>query len=146
MGANTCLAVDIEEETLEAAEMNARINKVEAQVDVLHTRQIYIGADLPTSDYTVANILPGALNRLASLLWMLTKPGGIICLSGMRPHELPAIQGIYRPYVDMSTSRVTEDSHPVYESWCMWEVKTKVLTNSDRRKLLDQITKSSVEA
>ena len=44
--------------------------------------------------------LPGALSMLAGTLWSFTKPGGMLCISGLRPHELPAIQRIYAPFVD----------------------------------------------
>ena len=40
---------------------------------------------------------------LAGTLWSFTKPGGLLCISGLRPHELPAIQRIYAPFVDLGS-------------------------------------------
>lgn len=115
LGASKCIAIDVDEDSLSAARRNIAINNVESIVDVIHTKSIYLGDDsFSESDITIANILPGALNRLGGTIWMLTKPGGLICLSGMRPHELAAIRTIYSPYVDLHTEQVEELSHDLY--------------------------------
>jgi ribosomal protein L11 methylase PrmA len=93
LGAKHCIAVDIDEDTLEAAQKNAGINHVKDSIQIVHTKSVYIGDNsFPLADITVANILPGPLSRLVAPLWLLTKPGGRLCLSGMRPHELPGIR------------------------------------------------------
>lgn len=93
LGARKCIAVDIDEDTLIAAKGNVERNLVSSVVEVIHTKTVYIGDNsLPTSDITVANILPGPLSRLVAPLWYLTKPGGWLCLSGMRPQELMGIK------------------------------------------------------
>ena len=62
LGAKHCVAVDIDEDTLIAAEMNGRINGVSEILDVVHTRSVYVGEDrFPISEVTVANILPVSL-------------------------------------------------------------------------------------
>ena len=59
LGASHCIAVDIDEDTLIAAEINGRINGVSDVMDVVHTRSVYVGEDrFPVSEVTVANILP----------------------------------------------------------------------------------------
>lgn len=93
LGVTKCTAVDIDEDTLVAAKNNAIYNQVEGSIDIVHTKSVYIGDNsLPLADFTVANILPGPLSRLVAPLWLLTKPDGYLCLSGMRPHELPGIR------------------------------------------------------
>eukprot|EP01031_Cornospumella_fuschlensis_P026800 gene26800-32381_t len=112
LGAMQCLAVDIDDDTLIAARRNVEINQVGSKVEVIHTKSVYIGDDsFPTADITVANILPGPLSRLVAPLWFMTKPGGWLCLSGMRPHELPGIKRIYEPYVDVSSEVIEQQSH-----------------------------------
>lgn len=74
LGAKHVVAVDIDDDTLEAAAKNARLNGVDAALDIAHTRYVYVGEDrFPVSDVTVANILPGALSMLAATLWSFTK-------------------------------------------------------------------------
>jgi len=110
VGAQRVVAVDIDDDTLVAAEKNAVLNGVAHVLDVTHTRYVYVGEDrFPPSDITVANILPGALSMLAPTLWGLTRPGGLLCVSGLRPHELPAIQRIYGPYVDRTHEEVRQE-------------------------------------
>ncbi len=74
LGAKHVVAVDIDDDTLEAAAKNARLNGVDGALDIAHTRYVYVGEDrFPVSDVTVANILPGALSMLAATLWSFTK-------------------------------------------------------------------------
>ena len=76
-GAKRCIAVDIDDDCLRAAQRNAAINRVDSVVEVIHTARVVPG-DLiyPQADVTVANILPGPLTRLVAALWLSTKPGG----------------------------------------------------------------------
>lgn len=65
-GATKCVAVDIDEETLRAAEQNAQLNGVGDILDVVHTKHVYMGEDrFPICDVTVANILPVRISHLA---------------------------------------------------------------------------------
>lgn len=115
LGAKKCLAVDVDDESLRAAAQNALLNGVDDKIEVVHTKTIYLGDNsFSQSDVTVANILPGALNRLAGTIWLMTKPGGVICLSGMRPAELPAIRQLYLRYVEESTESTMNTSHELY--------------------------------
>ncbi|KAJ1437461.1 ribosomal protein L11 methyltransferase-domain-containing protein [Ochromonadaceae sp. CCMP2298] len=138
-----CIAVDIDEDSLLACRDNAKANGV--SVEVVHTRSVYVGGDLPLADCTVANILPGALNRLSSVLLMLTRPGGVIALSGIRPEQLGAIQRIYGPYVDMNSQQTTQQSHDIYGEWVLWSAMTRVLGEEEKQQLRDKLSTASVE-
>lgn len=93
LGAEKCFAVDICEDAIAAANNNIELNGLSDKIDVTHTRFIYLGEDsLPSFDVTVANILAGPLGRLAPILSLLTKPGGTMCLSGLRPNQLADIK------------------------------------------------------
>jgi precorrin-6B methylase 2 len=112
LGASSCLAVDVCDDSIQAATRNIEDNGVADLVEVTHTRYIYVGEDrFRPADVTVANILPGPLIRLVDILWTLTNPGGWICLSGMRPHQLEYIQSIYAPFVDRETEVTSYGSH-----------------------------------
>jgi len=64
-GASHCVAVDIDEETLKAAEQNAILNNVQDILDVVHTKYVYVGEDrFPICDIAVANILPVSMYPL----------------------------------------------------------------------------------
>jgi ribosomal protein L11 methylase PrmA len=89
LGAKRCLAIEVDDSAIVAAKDNVVLNRLDHIVDVIHTARIYIGNDeIPLSDVTIANILPGPLTRLVGPLCLLTKPGGLLCLSGMRPAQL----------------------------------------------------------
>ncbi len=93
LGASECIAVDIDDYAIEVANTNAKLNHCEKTIRVMHTREVTPGdSSLPTADVTIANIQPGPLSRLVAALWMFTKPGGWLCLSGMRPTELQDIR------------------------------------------------------
>jgi ribosomal protein L11 methylase PrmA len=93
MNVNKCLGVEVDESSIASAATNVALNNVTNVVEVIHTARIYIGnEDLPIFDVTIANILPGALARIVFPIWGLTKPGGTICLSGLRPNQLEDIR------------------------------------------------------
>ena len=107
---------------------------------------MYVGEDrFPTCDVCVANILPGPLSRLVAPIIGLTKPGGVICLSGMRPEELPAIRLIYSPYVDLVSEHTYRDSHPVFGEWVAWRVHLKVMTESERSESITRLSTAAME-
>lgn len=94
---------------------------------------------------TVANILPGPLSRLVAAIWSFTKPGGLLCISGLRPNELKAIKTAYAPIVNMNTSVVNNDSHPIYGEWVSWTVNMKIMNDEElrlTRALLTELTHS----
>jgi len=148
LGARRCYAVDIDEDSLRAAERNCQLNgyRVPEDVDVTHTKYVYIGNDRfeDLADVTVANILPGPLSRLVAPLWGLSKPGGLLILSGMRPSELNAIRGIYAPFVDLDTERVLQQSHEIFGPWVAWTVRWSVMSAEDSRLARDRLTEASM--
>mmetsp|Transcript_36116 Transcript_36116/g.34169 ORF Transcript_36116/g.34169 Transcript_36116/m.34169 type:complete len:279 (+) Transcript_36116:139-975(+) len=146
LGAKHCMSVDIDEDTLIAARKNSIINGVEGILDVVHTRIVYVGEErFPVSDITIANILPGPLSMLSATLWSFTKPGGLMCLSGMRPHELPAIRKIYTPFVDLSTEEIHSESHDIYGDWVSWSVRTKVVSQEEKSRITNLLTEAAMD-
>lgn len=148
LGAKSCVAVDIDEDSLRAAETNARLNgySVPEDIDVVHTKHVYIGESrFPLADVTVANILPGPLSRLVAPLWGLSKPGGALCLSGLRPAELRAIRSIYAPFVQLDTESISELSHETYGPWVSWVVRFKVMGDEERREARDRLSSLAQE-
>lgn len=145
LGAKECFGVDVDEACLEAARKNVALNKCN-NIAIEHTKDIYIGCDnLPLCDVTVANILPGPLTRLVSPIIGHTKPGGKLCLSGMRPHELPAIRRIYSPFVDIRTEEINTRSHEVWGDWVSWTVTTRNdLTRSQQLASLEELFDAGV--
>ena len=165
LGATSAIAVDIDEDSIRAAEKNVDINGYNDVIKVTHTKYIYLGSGEGTSsisDVTCANILPGALSRLAPTLWGLTKPGGSLMLSGtssilsllssllllplgMRPHELPAIRRIYTPYVNLATETTSTTNHDLYGEWVCWSVNTKIMSDDEYKETFKRLTEMSME-
>lgn len=92
-GASICYGVDVDEDSLITAKSNVKLNNVEGIVKLVHTSTMYLGDEnIPLFDVAIANILPGPLTRLSGLLCLLIKPGGLLCLSGMRHDQLKAVK------------------------------------------------------
>jgi len=67
LGASQCISVDIDEDSLSATRTNAALNGVVDVLQVVHTKEVYIGEGRQRlADVTVANILPGPLSRLGT--------------------------------------------------------------------------------
>ena len=66
-------------------------------------------------------------------------------LSGMRPHELPAIRRIYSPYVNLTTEETTYMSHDDYGDWCCWSCKTKLLSSDEYKDMFSKLTEMAME-
>jgi SAM-dependent methyltransferase len=67
LGASRCMSVDIDEDSLTATRTNAAINGVVEVLQVVHTKEVYIGeGGQRLADVAVANILPGPLSRLGT--------------------------------------------------------------------------------
>lgn len=65
LGASRCMSVDIDEDSLTATRTNAAMNGVAEVLQVVHTKEVYIGeGEQRLADVAVANILPGPLSRL----------------------------------------------------------------------------------
>lgn len=113
-GARRIVGVDIEAEALVAAERNLQLNGYESdRYELLHTRQV-----LPSDpsiapggvDVCVANILIGQLVRPSMVAALVTniRPGGMLCLSGIRPNEVQSLRSVYDPHVEWIDSEYAE--------------------------------------
>ena len=147
LGAGTVVAVDIDEDTLEVARENLELNGVVEDVDVCHTSEVYVGNErFPLADYTIANILPGALTRLVVPLWGLTKEGGTLCLSGMRDYELQSVREKFLPFIDVESEDITTASTEITGIYIRWVVRTKSnLSREERSKLVSSMTETAME-
>lgn len=92
-GASRCVGVDVDDAAIAAAVANCQLNGVDRVVDIIHTKEVYVGDTslVPLCDITVANILAGALVRMVGPICGFTKPGGLLCISGIRPHEVESV-------------------------------------------------------
>ena len=80
------------------------INRFADRFEGLHTREI-LPYDLcrPAGvDICVANILVGQLVRPSMVSAIMTNmaPGGLLCLSGIRPNQVDSLKQVYSPYVE----------------------------------------------
>ena len=77
--------MDVEEEALDATTENAARN--DCEIEVAHGRSVVPGME--AFDFVAANILVGQLSRpsMVATLALGTKPGGELCLSGIRPDQ-----------------------------------------------------------
>ena len=100
-GASKSIGVDVEAEALVTAERNMELNGFyDGRFEGLHTREI-----LPYEfqcDLCVANILIGQLVRPSMVSALVTNivPGGLLCLSGIRPNQVDALKKAYDDHVD----------------------------------------------
>ena len=136
LGAAGAVAVDIDEPTLLALERNCELNGVDDKIDVTHTRMVYVGEDrFPQSDICVADILPGPLTRLVSPIMGFLRPGGWLCLSGMRRHELPSVRAFYEKYVEEDSETITAITDETFGEWIAWSAKVKSSTDEMIKEL-----------
>ena len=106
MGARQSYGVDIEAEALVTAVRNVQNNGYDQSRFVpLHTREVLpYGIHSPTGvDICVANILIGQLIRPSMIAALISNmaPGGLICLSGIRPgDEVETLKSAYSEHVE----------------------------------------------
>lgn len=114
LGASKVVGVDIEAEALLTADANMKMNGYDVndsedgleRYELFHTREIepycLTLSSTGAVDVCVANILIGQLVRSSMVSALLTniRPGGWICLSGIRPWEVEALKTAYGTYVD----------------------------------------------
>jgi|MDTE01.2.fsa_nt_gb ribosomal protein L11 methylase PrmA len=146
LGAKHSVAVDIDELTLIAAQTNTKINRISDHVDVTHTRYVHFGEDrFPPADVTVANILPGPLTRLVAPIIGLTKPGGLVCLSGMRPEELDSVRSFYEPYLDEGSEKTTMMESEVFGEWVAFSFRVKLQSEEERSATIARLSSLAME-
>lgn len=95
--ADQVLGVDIDPQALLATASNAERNKLPSDA-----MPVFLPEDCPTeqADIMLANILAGPLAELAPSLNALTKPGGLLCLSGILDIQANAVMEAYQEWFD----------------------------------------------
>lgn len=95
LGAGRTVAVDIDEQALQATQYNAANNRVDLRV--------MLPADLPDGqfDVVVANILSSPLKVMAPLLSSRVAPGGHLVLSGILDWQADELIEAYAPWLDL---------------------------------------------
>mmetsp|Transcript_37042 Transcript_37042/g.72855 ORF Transcript_37042/g.72855 Transcript_37042/m.72855 type:complete len:337 (+) Transcript_37042:124-1134(+) len=105
------VAVDIDAESLQLAELTFRVNGVSGDAELEHGRSVVVGLS-ESHDVCIANILPGPLTKLAPTLSSLVKPGGLLFLSGIRPWQVEDMRRRYGEWFHFPES----SSDPVVDS------------------------------
>lgn len=106
LGAQHVVAVDYDVQALEATQMNATLNQLQAdQLQVVLPDQF---ASEPV-DMIVANILATPLIELASRFATLIKPNGKIALSGILPSQSDEVAKAYAPWFIMNPAVVLDE-------------------------------------
>ena len=98
LGAASVVAVDIDPESVLAAQRNAAINGVSARMTA--TREPLAGID-GTFDVVVANIARGGIVELAPELIARLAPGGWLAAGGLSPSQCSQVAGFLRPLVEI---------------------------------------------
>lgn len=97
LGAVHVQATDIDPQALTATHDNQEKNGIQAgQISAC------LPEDMPEmqADIMLANILCGPLIELSQTLCQMTKPGGMIVLSGVLAEQVPLLQEAYQAYCD----------------------------------------------
>ena len=106
LGASAVVAVDIDEQALNASEANLRANRIDPdRVRVSDPRDM----DSTPADLLIANILAGPLVQLAPRFAALVRPAGQILLSGILKSQLDEIQSAYAPAFRLAEPRRRDD-------------------------------------
>lgn len=97
LGATSAICIDIDHQALTATTSNALHNKLAPS-----RARVYLPEHAPaiTSDIVLANILAGPLIAMAPKLAKLTKPSGLLCLSGILEDQTQDVMTSYQPWFD----------------------------------------------
>ena len=95
--AEQVIGIDIDPQALVATADNAERNNLPTDA-----MPVFLPKDCPTepADIMLANILAGPLAELAPSLNALTKPGGLLCLSGILDSQAEAVMAAYTEWFD----------------------------------------------
>ena len=94
-GGHSCSFVDIDPQAITATKQNLERNQIEPACYDLALPQQFKGEP---ADIFLANILSGPLVELAETFAALTKPQGLICLSGILDTQKKDILSAYEPW------------------------------------------------
>ena len=75
-----------------------------------------------TFDVVLANILAPALIALAPTLTRLTRPGGMLILSGLLAHQADEVEAAYRTHFDFE--------HALRDDWAMLAGQRRLTTTN----------------
>ena len=78
-------------------------------------------------------------------LYSCTKQGGYICLSGMRPEELPAVREFYIDLIDERTEETTTLSHDSFGDWVAWSAQVKIMDENERKEKINALSSVAAE-
>lgn len=104
LGARSTLGTDTDPQALETARENAARNDVLERLTLCLPDAV---PELMTADIVLANILAPALVVLAPALTRLTRPGGMLILSGLLAHQADEVAAAY--HADFDFERQTRD-------------------------------------
>jgi ribosomal protein L11 methyltransferase len=98
LGAARAVAIDHDQQALEATLANAAVNGVSDRIEVAYPQ----APSIQPADLVVANILAGPLQTLAPRLIELTRPGGRLALSGLLREQGEETAACYRGAFDLA--------------------------------------------
>mmetsp|Transcript_45367 Transcript_45367/g.91525 ORF Transcript_45367/g.91525 Transcript_45367/m.91525 type:complete len:300 (+) Transcript_45367:49-948(+) len=150
MGASYAIAVDVDAEVLLTAQQNLALNDgLDERTEFLHVREVIPGCIVPGVDVAVANILIGQLVRpsMVAALCSNTRPGGLICLSGVRPDEVSSLRAAYAGWVEWDDSLYAEAS-PGAEGkdyWGRWaRLDGRRFDSKSNAAMIDELSEQAV--
>lgn len=105
LGAATATCVDIDPQALTATADNAQRNGLDPELT-----PVFLPDQIPeiATDLVIANILAGPLVALAPKLAALTKPGGLLCLSGIIESQANDVMDSYQSWFDFDPPTCNE--------------------------------------
>ena len=108
LGAKQAWCTDIDPQALHATRENAKRNGVADRMGV------YLPEEMPAvqADVIVANILAGPLAELAPTLAQLSKPDGLLAVSGIIESQVDDLREAYAPWFTLNELKTKE------ENWC----------------------------
>ena len=101
LGASHGICVDVDEKALETCQQNAKVNGVRGRIETTFADQFCDERSDASADIVMANILVNTLVKLKDRLLGLTKPGGILMLSGILLEQEPKIHEVFGKDIEL---------------------------------------------
>lgn len=135
LGADRCLGIEIEDQALISSKLNAKLNGciLGDEITFIHPRELLPGEEpieARGADVIVANILVGAILRIAPHISLMLKEGGKLCICGLRPDQADSVKRVYNDFIDFDESLEEIQSHPSWGEWIRLVGTKKELLNS----------------
>jgi ribosomal protein L11 methyltransferase len=106
LGATEVIGVDIDEQAVQASEINFLNNQIPAK---LYTTDMDISQYYQNCDLVLANILSNPLKLLAPLLPQFLKKEGYLLLSGILERQTNELIEYYAPYINLQVYQIKEE-------------------------------------